>query len=58
MMLLCYLLILQGRAIPASCSSAKLFQKTYLEYGLVELVSPLLLLIFVQEELIRDDLVQ
>lgn len=53
MMLVCYLLILVDGPIQPECHSSKFMQKTYIGYGLLEMLSPLLLLIFLREE-VRD----
>ena len=49
-MILCYLLVLIALPSSHTCSQTNLFAKTYQVFGLIEMVSPILLLIFLNTE--------
>lgn len=50
LMIVCYLIILFGLIGGPSCQSAEFFKKNYEIYGLLEIVSPILILIFLKGE--------
>lgn len=50
LMLFCYLVVLIGADSPGNCHEGRFFTKLYLRYGLFELVSPLLAILFVRNE--------
>lgn len=50
LMLVCYLLCILELILPDKCEDASYFINSYKFYGLVELISPILLLIFLQTE--------
>lgn len=49
-MLFCYLLCILELLVPLKCQKASYFINSYKIYGLIELVSPILLLIFLKTE--------
>lgn len=51
MMIFCYILIWIAASTDQSCASSQLFIRSYQIFGLLELLSPLLLLIFLNTEL-------
>jgi hypothetical protein len=49
-MVFCYVVVLFGLLAGKSCESAEFFKKVYELYGIIEIVSPGLILIFLKSE--------